>query len=262
MDQAIILGARGSVPVGGAAFARYGGATTCVLLRLDGQYVVLDAGSGLLDLPPDAAASEPPVLLTHLHLDHLLGLPLCPCLFGREGSRMTVYCGVHEGTTARETIERLYAPPLWPVSLAELLTFRALEPDFSIGALRVETLSGVHPNGVSLLRLSGGGKRVVFATDCTLTDELTSALADFAQDCDLLLCDGQYSDEEFRRRAGFGHSSWRMAAELAKRCGARQFRVIHHDPFHDDAFLDAANDEIRRICPTGGAARQGEVITL
>ena len=144
MDRVIILGARGSVPVSSASHSRYGGATTCVLLQLGGQYAVLDAGTGLLGLPPELLAEpEMPVLLTHLHLDHLLGLPLCPYLFGRPDARMTIYSGVHEGIGAREALSRLYSPPLWPVALSERLTFRALEPDFSVGALRVETLPGV-----------------------------------------------------------------------------------------------------------------------
>lgn len=263
MDQVVILGTRGSVPVDGAAFSRYGGATTCVLARLGGQYVVLDAGTGLMRLPPEAAAArELPVLLTHFHLDHLLGLPLCPYLFSNADGRMTVYAGEHEGVDAAYALNVLFAPPLWPVSVTGRLTFRTLEPDFSIGPVRVETMAGVHPNGISLLRLSAGGKRVVFATDFTLTDALAPSVAEFARGCDLLLCDGQYSDAEFAERASFGHNSWRIAAELASRCGAKQFRVLHHDPFHDDAVLDRADVEIRRVCPTGGAARQGEEITL
>ena len=262
-DQVIILGARGSMPVGNAAFSRYGGATTSVLLRLGGQTAVLDAGTGLLDLPPESAAlPELPVLLTHLHLDHLLGLPLCPYLFARADGRMTVYSGVHDGETARDVLSRLYAPPLWPVPVADQLCFRSLEPDFTIGSLRVETLPGVHPNGVNLLRLSAGGKRVVFATDCTLTPAFLPAVTEFARDCDLLLCDGQYSEEEFACRTSFGHSTWHMVALLAERCGAKAFRAVHHDPCHDDAYLDKVDDELRRSCPRGGVARQGEVISL
>ena len=250
------------MPVGGAEYSRYGGATTCVLLRLGGQYAVLDAGTGLLSLPSEAAAvPELPLLLTHLHLDHLLGLPLCPYLFGGEG-HMTVYAGTHEGLTADEVLSRLYVPPLWPITLNERLTFRTLEPKFSIGALRVETLPGVHPNGVNILRLSAGGKSVVFATDCTLTDELLPSMTKFARDCDLLLCDGQYTDTEFACRADFGHNSWRMAAELANRCGAKMLRLIHHDPDHNDAFLDEEDCALRRVCPVGAVARQGEEIAL
>lgn len=105
------------------------------------------------------------MLLTHFHLDHLLGLPLCPYLFSNADGRMTVCAGEHECVNAAYALSVLFAPPLWPVSVTGRLTFRTLEPDFSIGPVRVETMAGVHPNGISLLRLSAGGKRVVFATD-------------------------------------------------------------------------------------------------
>ncbi|MGN1230471.1 MAG: MBL fold metallo-hydrolase, partial [Anaerotignum sp.] len=74
-----ILGTRGSIPVGGKAFQKYGGATTCVLVRLAGQVIVLDAGTGLLSLPSYLKKKENQVslLLSHPHADHLLGFPMC-----------------------------------------------------------------------------------------------------------------------------------------------------------------------------------------
>ena len=103
---------------------------------------------------------------------------------------------------------------------------------------------------------------MVFATDCTLTDSLLPALTDFARDCDLLLCDGQYSDAEWPARAGFGHSTWTSVARLGRDCGAKQVRVIHHDPAHTDALLDGAAEELRRIHPNCAFARAGEEVLL
>ena len=123
-------------------------------------------------------------------------------------------------------------------------------------------MEGVHPGGVSLFRLTGGGKRIVFITDCTLTDDVLPALRDFARDCDLLLCDGQYSDEEWPACSAFGHSTWRMAAALGASCGARQVRIIHHDPTHTDVRLDQAADELRAIHPQCTFAYAGEEIKL
>ena len=265
MDCVWILGTRGSAPVSGPDFARWGGATTCMLLRLGGQFAVLDAGSGLLQLPEEALrAPELPLLLTHLHLDHLTGLPMCPYLMHR-GGHMPIYCATHAGKTAETALSALYRAPFWPVPLTALaspVSFHPMEERFELGAICVETMRGVHPDGITLLRLSAGGKRVVFATDCTLTEELKPLLRAFAADCDLLLVDGQYSDKEWEKRAHFGHSAWTAAAALGRDCGAKKLRVIHHDPGRDDAAMDAADEEIRRIFPAGGAAREGEVIAL
>ena len=264
-DRVTVLGARGSIPVAGADFARYGGATTCVLVRLAGETVLLDAGTGLLDLPPSVLA-EPrlPLLLTHPHADHLLGLPLCAYVM-KPGCVLELYAAPRNGLDARAQVERLLSPPLWPVTpdiLPAQMYFFDLPETLRLGAVTVDAIEGAHPGGVSLLRLTGGGKRVVFLTDFTMTERSKADLTDFARNCDLLLCDGQYSDEEWATRAEFGHTTWRMAAELGQLCGAKRVRVIHHDPRHTDAMLDAAEAEVRAVCPRCALARQGEVIAL
>ena len=277
MDNTVtILGARGSMSVGGTAYLRYGGATTCVLLRLSGRTVLLDAGSGLMNLPADSLdAPSLPLLLTHTHADHLLGLPLCPYVM-RRGARLEIYAARRGGLDAEAQIRRFLSPPLWPVGPDRLpadIRFHDLPSEFRLDAdgrpaptdadaIRVLSMEGAHPNGVSLLRLERGGKSVVFMTDCAITDALRPAALDFARDCSLLLCDGQYSDAEWSARAGFGHNSWSAAAKFARECRARQVRIVHHDPFHTDAVLDAAADELERLCPGCAFAREGEAILL
>ena len=261
-----ILGARGSVSVSGGDFQRCGGATTCVLVRLAGQAVILDAGTGLMNISPLLEEEERhiPLLLSHPHADHLLGLPMCPLLF-RTDFQLDVYAACRNGLDAEAQVRALMSPPLWPVGperLAASLTFHDLPSRLELGAVTVDTMEGVHPGGVSLMRLTGGGRRVVFATDCTLTDSLLPKLTDFARDCDLLLCDGQYSDAEWSARASFGHSTWTAVARLGRDCGAKQVRVIHHDPTHTDALLDGAAEELHRIHPHCGFARAGEEVLL
>lgn len=250
----------------GGAFLKYGGATTCVLVRLAGQVVVLDAGTGLLDLPSflDAGEDRLPLILTHPHADHLLGLPLCPLLL-RPGFRLEVYAAARNGLGAAEQVRALLSPPLWPVgpeALPSPPSFYDLPPRLELGGVTVERIEGAHPGGVSLLRLTGGGKRVVFATDCTVNGPGAGPLAEFAQGCDLLLCDGQYSDAEWPERSAFGHSTWTAAARLGRACGAARTRVIHHDPGHTDRLLDDAAGELRAIHPDCAFARAGEEIFL
>ena len=109
-----ILGARGSMSVSGAEYLRYGGATTCVLVRLSGQWALIDAGTGLMNPPPDLLdAPSLPLLLTHAHADHLLGLPLCPYVM-RRGARLEVYAARRGGLDAEAQIRRFLSPPLWP----------------------------------------------------------------------------------------------------------------------------------------------------
>jgi len=258
-----ILGARGSVPVSGPAFARYGGATSCFFVRLAGQPIVLDAGTGILSLPSALNPEERrlPLLLTHPHADHLLGLPMCDFLFD-PACGVDLYAARRGDYDAAAQLRRLVSPPLWPVppeALPADIRFHDLSADITIGPVRVRSMEGIHPGGVSLLRLDGGGKSVALVTDCTLTDALRPAAAAFARGCDLLLCDGQYHPEEWAVKSAFGHNTWKTAAEFGRLCAAKQTRIVHHDPSRTDKELDAA---ARELGPDCAFAYEGEEVLL
>ena len=264
--KVVILGTRGSVPVSGEAYLRYGGATTCVFLRFGDQTIVLDCGTGMMELPKVLHKNDRriTVLLSHPHVDHLLGLPMCPVAFDPE-RKIDIYGAVRRGMDVRQQVCAFLAPPLWPVGPDKFpagITFRELPEQLVLGDVTVETMAGAHPGGVSLFRLAGGGKRVVYITDCTVTEKNLSGLAGFARDCDLLLCDGQYSRQEWKGREHFGHSTWTAAAQLGAVCGAKMVRVIHHDPFRTDAQLDSAAQELTEIHSSCAFARAGEKIVL
>jgi len=265
-DAVLILGARGSVPVHLSTCLRYGGTTTCVLVRLAGQSVVLDAGTGILalnDVLPEGER-DLPLLVSHPHVDHLLGLPMCAPVFDPQ-QRFRVYAAPHGGLDARAQLCALLSPPLWPVGPEQLparIDFHTIDGSFTLGPVQVDVMEGVHPGGVTLFRLSASGKRVVFVTDCTLTDDLLPSLTEFARDCDLLLCDGQYSDKEWPARSVFGHSTWTAAARLGAACGAKRVRIIHHDPDRTDDMLDQFTPQLLSIHKNCAFARAGEEIPL
>ncbi len=266
MDSVTILGARGSVPRAGAEYAKYGGTTTCILVSLAGETILLDAGTGLMELDCEDLGGKKNValLLTHPHVDHLLGLPLCPLLLDPD-FHMDIYVRSRSGQSGKEQLERFLSPPLWPVRLEELpgkTAVHELPAAFSLGRVRIETMEGIHPGGVTLLKLSADSRSIVFVTDCTLTEAILPELTEFARGCSLLLCDGQYSREEFQARRDFGHSSWEMAAELGLRCGAERVRVIHHDPQHTDLILDAAAPDLAALHSGASFAMAREEICL
>ena len=262
----VVLGSRGSVPVSGEAFLRYGGATTCIFTRFGDQAIVMDCGTGMMELPKVMREEDKQlnVLLSHPHVDHLMGLPMCPVVFD-PAKQIDIYGTIKEGRDARQQVCTFMAPPLWPVGPDKFpakITFRDLPERMILGDVTVESMDGAHPGGVSLFRLTGGGKSVVFMTDCTVTEENLPELAEFARDCDLLLCDGQYSEQEWKGREHFGHSTWVAAAQLGVACGAKQVRIIHHDPFRTDVQLDSATQELTAIHKNCAFARAGEEILL
>ncbi len=261
-----ILGARGSVPVSGNEFHRYGGATCCIFLRLAGQPIVLDAGTGILHLPEMLKDGEKniPLLLSHPHADHLLGLPMCTPAADAD-MHFHIYAEAHGGLEPEAQLRALMKPPLWPIGpelLPARLDYHTITGPFALGGVTVDIISGEHPGGVTLFRLSGGGKTVVYMTDCTLKGEALAAAEDFAKGCDLLLCDGQYSAEEWPRYDGFGHSSWDAAAKLGADCGAARTMIIHHAPTRSDNELDAAAAALSKLYPRCGFAHEGEEIQL
>jgi phosphoribosyl 1,2-cyclic phosphodiesterase len=264
--QVVLLGVRGSVPVSGADFVKYGGSTLCVLVQMGGETILLDCGSGALQsglLTADAHHLS--ILLSHPHVDHLIGLPMCPFLYEAD-KQATFYAVPRGGLSAQKQMESLMSPPLWPVGFeafrAKLIIKDILEPSFQIGSVLVEHIGLLHPGGASAFRLSYGGRSLVYASDCELSHNQQSRLSAFAKDCDLLLCDGQYSDEEYPLRVGWGHSSWSMAAALGKACAAKHTVLVHHAPQYTDHFLDMADRWLRSRYPNCTLGRCGEEFSL
>lgn len=265
-DTVTMLGVRGSIPQSGADYIRYGGSTVCVLVRLAGETLVLDAGSGMTKLPAFLRPEETQLslLLSHPHLDHLLGFLMCPICVNPDYT-LRVYGAVREGLSVAEQFARLMAPPIWPVrpqDLAAKISFCDLTEHAEIGAVRVDTIEGAHPGGARVIRLRGNGKAIVFATDITLGGEMTDRLADFARNCDMLIIDGQYTDAEWEKFCNFGHTTYTAAARFGKLCGAKQTKIIHHAPVRTDAMLDAAAAELAAINADCTFSREGEEITL
>lgn len=260
-----VLGCRGSLPVSGPSYSRYGGATCCILIRGGGHAVLLDAGSGLFHLPSCLPnVSELSLFLTHAHLDHLIGLPMCPFASDPE-FRLHLYGADRNGMDLKAQISALFSPPFWPITVDQLpaqLFFHPLSAKTECRGFTVEAVEGCHPGGISVLRLTLAGRSIVLMTDCTITAENRGILLEFCRDCDLLLCDGQYTEEEWHTRSHFGHNSQLHAAHFGLACGAKQIRLIHHDPAHTDDQLDLARAAIRAMGPHCDLAYEGEELLL
>lgn len=243
-----LLGVRGSMPVHGSSRALFGGETSCVLYQAGDETVILDAGTGLLweDLPKTLSQPRFTMLLTHAHVDHIVAFPMFPPLFDAK-CECDVYLRTREGRTAREQMEMLMAPPLWPVRTGALrasIRFHDVPQAFSIGGIRVESLEVPHPGGSTAYKLTWRGISVVYATDAELKSEDMPAFCRFAQGSSLLLLDAQYTEEEYRFTKGFGHMPVGWATEVASRCGADQTVFVHHAPMRTDAQLLALEQVI------------------
>lgn len=260
-----VLGCRGSIPVCGEQFLRYGGSTSCVLVQTPQQALLLDAGTGMLNLSEHLRGERLlPILLTHPHIDHMLGITMNHEIANPDFC-LDIYSTTRNGMDTKTQIDLLVSPPLWPISADALpahIVFRELIPHFELGSISVDTMEGHHPGGVSVIRLTINDLRIVYMPDCTITDENRDTLLSFCRNCDLLLCDGQYSDDEWQICHDYGHNTWKNAARFALECGAKKARIIHHAPTHSDTILDEACKEVINICPVCTLAHDGEELTL
>ncbi len=256
-----VLGSRGSSATGGPDYSEFGCSTSCYLVESQDDSVILDAGSGLLRAP--VSCDKPrSIILSHLHLDHLLGLGMYSGL-SCGNDRTCLFVSANTDDEARRLIERLYSPPYWPVSLWEYpgeLVVCALPQTMDIGSMHIVTMAGNHPGGSMIIRIDCMGKRIVYATDYE-HDMLTFArLTEFSRHADLVLYDAQYTDEEYEVHRGFGHSTFRKGIELMRNCEAKRLLLIHHDPKSTDGVL--RHRERQLGCDNVRFAREGEVIAL
>ena len=257
-----IGGVRGSSTITGEAMQRYGGNTLSVQLLAGEELIYLDAGTGLLPFPDGCRHAS--VLIGHIHFDHICGLGVWSALMDAAHS-IDFFLTPRGGLSAREQLEKLYSPPLWPVRLSELqakVRFFDIENDFSIGDLNISLLEGEHPGGVSHFRISDDRRSLVYAVDEELTETSYAALRDFARGSDLLLCDGQYTAEELPRCTGWGHSSMADMARLGAEAGVGQTLLLHYAPGRTDDELDRLAKELQHSYPACRPAREGEEIKL
>jgi phosphoribosyl 1,2-cyclic phosphodiesterase len=266
-----VLGCRGSLPVSGQNFVRYGGGTSSYLYMTDTEAIVLDAGTGILNLP-DVGDRRLSLLITHSHIDHILGLP---SFLGFVGKRdLSIYGATNCHMTIRQKLDTYMRKPLWPVGIdifPAKMEFVEVKEDgvpFYIGPVKVTAVPANHPGGSTLFKLEYEGSSVVYATDfeheelpldrwpemeedAPMGEEILryykdpmNSLISFAKDADLVLYDGQYTPEEYEKCRTFGHSTYEKGLELMDRSGAGEVLLVHHAPNHTDEFIDNMAKEL------------------
>lgn len=247
-----LWGTRGSLASPGPRTVRYGGNTSCVSVEgPDGSWLVLDAGTGIrnlgLNLPSHLKRVD--ILLTHLHMDHLQGLPFFTPL--RDPDIETHIWGpASTMLSLKSRLQRYVSPPLFPVSIRDLspkLQFHELSFElFQIGAFDITSQLVIHPNPTVGYRIQQKGRIVTYipdhepmlgASSFPRSPEWTSGY-DLARGADLLIHDSQYTHKEYDTFVGFGHSNMVQAFEFADMANIKKFVPFHHDPAHCDDQLD------------------------
>lgn len=267
--QVRFWGVRGSIAAPGAATAGVGGNTSCVEVRVGEQLFALDAGTGLRGLGDELVRRGEPraeLLLSHLHWDHIQGLPFFVPLYV-PGAELSLH-GPGWGHGGLEgALRRQMSAPAFPVELTDVrarLSLNELGHGSLVqrGDVRITAAKLNHPGGVLGYRIEHDGRAVVYATDTEHYSCLDPALADLARGADLLIYDAQYTPEEYPQKVGWGHSTYEVAAQLARSAGVKRLALFHHDPRRDDAGVAEIEQRARALFLDTVAAREGTTLNI
>ncbi|HEV7405694.1 MAG TPA: response regulator [Chthoniobacteraceae bacterium] len=282
-------GVRGSIPTPGPETVRYGGNTSCVEVRADGEIVVLDAGSGIRSLGialTKEFAKEPlnlTVLITHTHWDHIQGFPFfSPAYNSINRLRILGYEGARAGLGA--TLAGQMESPYFPIALKEMPGHIVIEElpgmGFEVGAIHVDACFAKHPGVCVGYRLSTSSGTIVYVPDnewspedsvseCAESCNRNAKMIELVKGADILMMDAQYDREEYQAHKGWGHGCVDDVVGLALDAGVKHLYLFHHDPAHDDARIDALLQHAQALVAARPgatlvvrAAREGEAFTF
>jgi phosphoribosyl 1,2-cyclic phosphodiesterase len=294
-------GVRGGYPMPGPTTASVGGNTTCIEVQVAGHLVIVDAGTGIISLGQDmmtrykakSKTMQATILITHTHHDHTQGFPFF--LPARRAScTLYIFGPKLLAEDLHSVLARAMAPPVFPLGLEELNSQRHIrhirqgdlivftEPTLPPQVLGLRDDRGQvppdavtirvhrsysHPSaGVLMFRIGHQKRSVVVATDTEGYYGGDRRLARFAKGTDLLIHDAEYDEDEYADRGvirqGWGHSTWRMATDVAQAAGVKRLALTHHNPDHDDAFLEAMERKAQAVFPTTFIAREGMTVEL
>jgi len=279
-------GTRGSSPAPGPDTVRYGGNTSCTEVRFGDTLMVVDCGSGIR-LLGDALAKEfgdrqieGHLFVGHTHWDHIQGFPFFFPFYLKK-NRFSVYSVHGAGKSLKTVFQGQMASDYFPVPLHNLacdLRFVEMEGPFDIGPVRVQYHFLNHPGVAIGFRFDGFGKSVAYISDHETHSRLNGdnelslkqdrQLNDFLRGVDVLISEAQYTEEEYKIKKGWGHSTFKDVIERGLASEAKHLVLFHHDPTHTDKMMDGYLQECREAIHRVGsplvcsAAQEGQVIRL
>ena len=260
-------GSRGSIPVSGANYMKYGGDTTCIEIRTKSDdIIIIDAGTGIRRLGNrlmDENQYKYHFIFTHAHWDHIMGFPFFKPLYSKKVEVTLYRCPFHSKFV--ETIlSKLMAPPYFPVRYSEIKAkmeyLEAFTTAFEIGSVTVTPIQLNHPDRGSGYKFTEDGKSFVFLTDNELGFVHPGGLSyedylEFSAGADLLIHDAEYTPEEYESTIRWGHSVFTHALDLALEAGVGQLGLFHLNQERTDRQMD----EIVEACRQSIAEKQNKL---
>lgn len=263
-------GVRGSIACPGPETIRYGGNTSCVEVRCAGQVLIFDAGTGLRSLGSllqEEGELDVDVFLSHTHLDHIIGLPFFRPLYDAK-NHINFWAGhLNGGDGLKQALAAMMSSPLFPIPIDEFDAATSFH-DFEAGAdlepkpgIKMRTTLLNHPDGACGYRVDFGGKSVCYVTDTEhRKGELDTRILHLIEGTDIFIYDSMFTDDEYPEFEGWGHSTWQEGVRLANEGSVGRLVLFHHDPSHNDGFMDDIAAGVDRARPGSLVAQEGMVL--
>ena len=252
-------GARGSIPVSGEEYVKYGGDTTCLEIRTkDDEIIIVDAGSGIRRLGHKLLSEKRfqcTMIFTHAHWDHIMGFPFFKPIYLKK-TRITMYGCPFAQASVKHMISKIMAPPNFPVNFedikADINYHEACENRIRIKSMTITPIALSHPNQGIGYKFVEDGKSFVFLTDNELTFKHPGGVdfqdyLDFCAGADLLVHDAEFTSEEYKKTRSWGHSVYKDALKLALEARVRKFGLFHHNQERSDKGVDKIVEDCHEI---------------
>ncbi len=270
--QIKLWGVRGSLPISGPAFRKFGGSTMCIEMRCGDHVLIFDAGSGILPAGRALVAEgqrDLSLFFTHCHYDHISGLPFFLPLYSAQ-SDIKVWSGHMAGKmTTLDMLTQFLRAPFFPIGL-DVCSARLSTADFQPGdvltphpGIVIRTALLAHTGNAVGYRVEWGGRAAAVITDTEhVPGTLDPGVLGLMDNADLVLYDSTFGDEEFEKYQGYGHSTWQQAVRLAKASGTKKIGFIHHSIQRTDAELTQIEKRAKSLFAGAFCGRELQVIDV
>ena len=263
-------GVRGSIACPSSSTRKYGGNTSTLEVRCGNNLLIFDAGTGLRYLSKELLPEsdlKAKLFLSHTHYDHICGFPFFSPAFVASNN-IEVWAGhLLPKYKIKDVLAKVMREPIWPVGLD---IFQSISyHDFVAGEtlhpypdVQLRTCPLAHTNGATGYRVDYRGRSLCYLTDTEHTPgTLDRNILDLIEGADLVIYDSMLTDEEYDLRVGWGHSTWEEGVRLCDAANVDQFCVFHHDPDHNDDFMDKIATDVDKVRPGSVVAREGMVLS-